>query len=51
MTPQPLDEVLQLVRKALQELEYGTVTITVHDGGVVQIEKTEKLRVTARRPR
>lgn len=28
----------------LRELEYGTVTVTVHDGEITQIESTEKKR-------
>jgi hypothetical protein len=35
---------LDLVRKALDGLRYGEVTIAVHDGEIVQIARTEKLR-------
>lgn len=28
----------------LKGLEYGSVVITVHDGGITQIDKTEKTR-------
>lgn len=33
------------VRKALTGLNYGSVSITVHDGRVVQIDVTEKKRI------
>ena len=36
---------LDRVRSALEDLRYGTVTIVVQDGVVVQIERTEKLRL------
>lgn len=32
------------VKSYVRELRYGEVHITVHDGKVVQVEKTEKLR-------
>lgn len=36
---------LESVRKALSGLRYGSVSITVHEGRVVQIDVTEKLRL------
>jgi hypothetical protein len=35
---------LRQVEEALRELRYGTVTITVQDGVVVQVERTERRR-------
>jgi hypothetical protein len=35
---------LETVRKQVESLRFGVVQIVVHDGRVVQIEKTEKLR-------
>ncbi|CAM3541363.1 YezD family protein [Hydrogenibacillus schlegelii] len=35
---------LECIEKALEGLEYGTVQITVHDGQIVQIDRTEKMR-------
>lgn len=32
------------VREALRGLRYGEVRLVVHDGSVVQVERTEKLR-------
>jgi hypothetical protein len=40
-----LERMLASVRDALRELKYGTVTVVVHDGAIVQIDRTEKLRV------
>ena len=35
---------LERVRQALKGLSYGSITITVHDGVVVQVERSEKIR-------
>jgi hypothetical protein len=40
---------LDLVRQALQNLTYGQIVITVHDGSISQVERTEKLRPPPRR--
>lgn len=37
-------DALELVRRALHDLRYGEVRIAVHDGEIVQVERTEKLR-------
>lgn len=37
---------LEKVRDALADLRFGTVTIVVQDGVVVQVERTEKVRLT-----
>jgi hypothetical protein len=42
-------EVLDRLIEAVQGIRYGAVEITVHDGRVVQIERTEKLRLGAPR--
>jgi hypothetical protein len=36
---------LDLVRQQVGSLQFGTVEIVVHDARVVQIEKTERLRI------
>ena len=42
----PLDrETLAPLERALQGLKFGTVTIFVQDGVIVQIERTEKVRL------
>jgi hypothetical protein len=44
----PLDrtpDALDRIRTALRGLRYGTVTAVVQDGVVVQVERTEKIRI------
>jgi len=36
---------LQIVQKQVAGIQFGFVQITVHNGDVVQIERTEKIRV------
>lgn len=44
------DKMLMLkLIEAIKSIKYGYVQITIHDGEVVQIDKTEKIRL--RRPR
>lgn len=38
------DEVIQEVVRAIEQLRYGSVEITVHEGRVTQIERREKVR-------
>lgn len=37
---------LERIGEALRGLRYGVVTVIVHDGVVVQVDRTEKLRLT-----
>jgi hypothetical protein len=37
---------LKVVRELLQDLRYGVVQIVVQDAKVVQVEKTEKVRIS-----
>jgi len=39
-----LDEWIEVVRKQVESLRFGTVQITVHESRVVQIDTTEKFR-------
>jgi hypothetical protein len=39
------DMSLDRIREALRALRFGTVTITVHDGVVVQVDRTERIRL------
>lgn len=39
------ERALDRVREALGKLRFGTVTITVHEGRVVQVDVTEKHRI------
>jgi hypothetical protein len=43
----PVEEpILAAVRRALGALRYGSVTLVVRDGMVVQVETTAKVRLT-----
>ena len=44
------DEALDRIQTALRGLRFGTVTLVIQDGVVVQIERTEKLRLGTGRP-
>lgn len=33
------------VREALREIRFGTVTLVIQDGRVIQIDKNEKIRL------
>ena len=48
---QERDEALERIHVALRGLRFGTVTVVVQDGVVVQVERTEKIRVQRRAPR
>lgn len=37
-------EVVEEIAKAISQLRYGSVEITIHEGRVTQIEKREKVR-------
>lgn len=39
------DEGLQKILKAMADLKFGSVEITVHEGRIVQIERKEKVRL------
>ena len=43
------DEALDRIQAALRGLRFGTVTLVIQDGVVVQIERMEKLRLDTRR--
>ncbi|WP_136513163.1 YezD family protein [Geomonas edaphica] len=38
-------ELEQRIRLALQDLRFGTVTLVVQDGKVIQLDKNEKIRI------
>jgi len=44
----PDTDELELVRRALASLKYGEIVIAVHDGKIVQIARTEKIRPPSR---
>ncbi|MCV0382376.1 MAG: YezD family protein [Erythrobacter sp.] len=41
-----VDEILHVLREALLGLRFGSVTLTVHEDRVVQIDVTTKTRLT-----
>jgi hypothetical protein len=41
---------VDIVRDQLRTLKFGVVQIIVHEGRVVQIERTEKLRLDKNQP-
>ena len=38
------DEIWNDIKKMVNDLSYGSLTITVHDGKIVQIETSSKIR-------
>ncbi len=42
---------LEMVRQQVGSMKFGVVQIVVHEGQVVQIERTEKVRLPARSAR
>ena len=38
-------QLTQQILRALQEIRYGSVEITIHDSRIVQIERKEKIRI------
>ena len=49
----PLDrtrDALDRIQTALRGLKFGTVTAVVQDGIVVQVDRTEKIRIEKRGP-
>ena len=38
-------EAVEIIRKSLQNMEFGSITIMVQDGRIVSIESTEKFKV------
>jgi hypothetical protein len=38
------DEIIAVLREALQTVRFGSVEFVIHDGRVVQIDRKEKLR-------
>ena len=40
-----IDEILENIKKALDTIQYGTITLVIQDGIVIQMEKNEKIRL------
>lgn len=41
---------VNFILSTLKNMEYGSVIITVHDGTITQIDKTEKTRFGSKKP-
>lgn len=45
-SPDPWNRELErLLREALQSIQFGTVSLVVQDGRVIQVDKSEKIRI------
>jgi hypothetical protein len=42
----PTDEALGAIRDFLRDVRFGSVALTIHDGRIVQLDLTEKRRLT-----
>jgi len=46
-SPDPWNKELErLVREALLSIRFGTVSLVVQDGRVIQVDKSEKIRIS-----
>ena len=50
MTSEPRNWI-EVIKEKLGGLRYGQILLTVHDGRVVQIERTEKTRLESSSPK
>jgi len=50
VTPQRAEIWLEIVRQQVTTLQFGVVQITVHESKVVQVERTEKIRIAHSAP-
>ncbi len=41
----PENEYIRLINEMAKDVKYGSITITIQDGKMVQIEKIEKIRL------
>jgi hypothetical protein len=41
---QQLNEIFRRISEMLENLQYGSITLVVQDGKVIQLEKSEKMR-------
>lgn len=42
-----IEEALRVIREKTSELRFGTITLTIHDGKLTQLEVSEKRRFGA----
>ncbi len=50
VTPQRAEIWLEIVRQQVTTLQFGMVQITVHESKVVEVERTEKIRIAHSAP-
>jgi hypothetical protein len=43
----PIDDALAEVRQMLERIRFGSIALTIHEGRIVQLDVTEKRRLTA----
>ncbi|MEY8353652.1 YezD family protein [Lachnospiraceae bacterium 54-53] len=43
--PHPEKDYIRLINEMARDVKYGSITITIQDGKIVQIEKIEKIRL------
>lgn len=39
------EEYIQLVKRMLDEVKFGSITIVIQDGKIMQVQKEEKIRI------
>ncbi|MFA6970710.1 MAG: YezD family protein [Gallionella sp.] len=49
-THETTQQALHEIERAIREIPFGSIEITLHEGRVTQIERREKVRLTADRP-
>ncbi|CAH0152380.1 hypothetical protein SRABI96_00746 [Peribacillus sp. Bi96] len=40
-----LEEIFERLQEMLQSMKYGSITLIVQDGKIIQMERNEKLRI------
>lgn len=40
-----LEVILNKIKKEIESIQYGTITLVIQDGVVIQLEKNEKIRL------
>lgn len=51
LKPSEWQEIYQQIERMLEKLQFGSITLVVQDGKVVQIEKNEKVRLQSNKLR
>lgn len=49
LTPRPRSipaDALQIIREHLERIRFGSIALTIHDGRIVQLDVTEKQRLS-----